>query len=767
MDQMKPISYIPISLLALALALHATAAAAQQADGRIVGHVTDEETGAPLPGVLVHLEDPRRHEVTHEDGAFHLLRLPPGRYEVVFEQLGYRTASRTVVLEAGESRTLAVALRPAPLEIEGLVVTATMAGRASQEALQPTTVVAGRDFQRQLSATLAGTLEGEAGVAVSSMGAPARPVIRGLGGDRVLILEDGERMGDISAASADHAVALDPIGAERIEVVRGPAALFYGSNALGGVVNVITEEIPSTLPDRFRADGTFQGNSATEGLAAAGSATTAFGPVGVRGSGSFRDTGELETPLGAVPNTDMTAKDGAAGLAWVGDWGHAGGVVRLHDTEYGIAPDPVSGHEDGVRIETRRTAARGQLHWTTRAGPFEHVELDAKATRLDHRELEGGGVVGTEFGLNTHAAELTGRHDGIGPFVRGAVGVRVGLADYGADRGRGPVLSVDERDAAVYAMEELEAGAWSLQVGGRYDYAWRVVDNGPATIEGVPVRDREFRNFAGSVAALYEVLPGTRLGASVSRAFRTPSSDELYSAGPHLASYTFEVGNPELRPETGHGVDLFLRTERDRLRLELAAYLNRIDDYVYPRNTGAVRGDLFVYRFTNTSACFVGGEAAVEWSPVRHVALDGASSWVRATNRTLDEPLPLIPPLSGRVAVRYERSDWYGQLGWRGAAEQDRVPPRPELPEEQVGYCDQTDDAPGCRPVPGEFTPTGGYGLWSAALGYRFFPAGGVHSITFSIENLTDEAYRNHLSRIKRLAPEQGRSLKVTYRAGI
>ena len=746
------------------------------ATGRVEGRVIDAEAGTPVAGVVVHVEDPRRHEVTHGDGEFHLTGLPAGAYTVLFERVGYATRALDIDVAVGQTVQLDVELVAAPVELEGVVVTATMGGRQSDDALRPTSVVTGRDLQRQMDASLAATLDAEAGVAVASMGpAPARPVIRGLSGDRVLILEDGQRVGDLSASSPDHAVALDPITAERIEVVRGPAALFYGSNALGGVVNVITEEIPATLPDRVQGSATLQGRSASEGVAGEASVALPIGRMALSAGAAYREAGELTTPLGDIENTATTTLDGALGAAWVNGWGHAGASVRFFDTEYGIPGDAAAGHEHGVTVEMDRLAARGQMHWTRAAGPFDHVELNAKATRLDHREIEEEGHEGTVLGLRTHVLELVGRHSGTGSFDRGAIGVRVQQNDYAADRGHeeeehdheAAALDVDEWDAALYALEEMDAGPFQVQVGGRFDFARRDPVSGPVELAGLAVDARDYANFAGSVSGLYRVLEWARVGVALTRAFRTPSSDELYSEGPHLASYTFEIGNPELEAEVGHGVDVFVRMDRPSLRGEVAGFWNRIDGYVYPRNTGAIddESQLFVYRSTNTEADFRGAEAALRWNPLEHVALDGSVSYVRADNLELDEPLPLIPPLQADVALRYERTTWFAQAGWHAAAEQDRVPTRPALPAAAVGYCDQTDGAAGCRPVSPEFVPTDGYSTFSLTAGIRWFTWGALNSVTLSVENLSDVVYRNHLSRIKQLMPEQGRSVNLIYRA--
>jgi iron complex outermembrane recepter protein len=755
-----------ISASALLLLLAPSALVAQTpANGRVEGRVIDAETRQPLPGVMVHVEDPRRHEITHDDGTFHLAQLPPGTYTLLIEMVGYGTRSVPVSLAAGAVAQVDIELTPAPVEIEGVVVTATVAGRSADDALRPTSVVSGRDLQRQMDASIAGTLESEAGVAVASMGpAPARPVIRGLGGDRVLILEDGERMGDVSASSPDHAVSMDPLAAERIEVVRGPAALFYGSNALGGVVNVITEEIPTTLPDRIHGGFTLQGRSATEGVAGEGSITAPLGARFAMRSGlSMRRAGDLETPVGVVDNTQLTSTTGSIGAAFVNGWGHAGVSVRGFETEYGIPSDTAAGQEEGVTLSMERLAARGQLHWTRSAGPFDHIEVDAKATRLENNEIEATGEVGTRIDLDTYALEVTARHSGIAFFDRGAVGVRTQLADYDALREGSEPLAVDEWDGAVYALEELEADRFQFQTGARVDFARRTPTRAPAEVQSIAVSERSFASLSGSVSGLYRLGDAARLGVAFTRAFRTPSSDELFSEGSHLATYTFEAGNPELEAEIGHGLDVFLRLEQSALRGEVAAFWNRIDDYVYPRNTGEVdaESNLFVYRATNTDAQFRGAEASLRWSPLANVALDGSLSWVVAENLTLDEPLPFIPPLQGDLAVRYERTSWFSQIGWQGAARQDRLPARPPL---VGGYCDENGGLDGCRRAAGEFLETEGYGIWSASAGYRWFMGGALNSVTLTVENLTDDVYRNHLSRIKELLPEQGRSINLIYR---
>ncbi len=207
------------------------------------GVVTDSATGEPLPAALVRLLEVDRQDVTHENGAFHLRRVPAGSYTLIVEHLGYRPAREPVEVGPGGAPPLSIRLASSAIDLPGIMVTAAMGARSRAEAHRLSQVLGGRELDRELDVTVAETLEGEAGLSSASMGpGPARPVIRGLSGDRILVLEDGERVGDVSSGSADHAVSVEASSARRIEVVRGPAALFYGSNALGGVVNVVRED---------------------------------------------------------------------------------------------------------------------------------------------------------------------------------------------------------------------------------------------------------------------------------------------------------------------------------------------------------------------------------------------------------------------------------------------------------------------------------------------------------------------------------------------
>lgn len=716
-----------------------TGQGAAQDSAVIEGVVVEAETGRPLQGALVRVLGAGREDLTHEGGEFHLLNLPAGRHTIVVERLGYRREVREVAVRARETVHVRIELAQSAIGLPGIIVTGTSRPSLGDRSVRPANVVSAQELTRKLDVTLASTLAHEPGLAVTSVGpATARPVIRGLGGDRVLVLEDGGRVGDLSSTSGDHAVAVEPLTAQRIEVVRGPSALLYGSNAIGGVINVIREEVPSTAPERPTGVVSVQGQSVNRGWAAGAMAHGAMGEYALRGEASHRDASDLRTPAGVLDNTGLRSTTLGAGASRVAGWGHAGVAYRFYDNVYGIPGGFVGSHPEGVEIEMRRHSIQGEAHLRRPAGPFDGFDVRGRYTHYHHTELEAPGIVGTEFGLLTASGEVLGRHGEFGALHNGAIGVRVQWRDYAAG-GSTATPPAREWSASGFVLEEVEAGRLTLQGGLRYD--WHRVEPLDTMVEldiG-DVRTRSFGSVSGSLGALVTVSPVVSIGASVARAYRTPDFAELFSQGPHLAAYSFEVGNPDLAAETGLGLDIFARLSAARFRAEIAAFRNRLDNYIHYRPTGATSPTgLPIYQAAGADAVLTGAEATATVEPVRRIAVSGTVSYVRGTLLGEDRPLPAMPPLRGHVTVRYERPGWFIGTTVQRTAAQERV---------------------------GEFeTATPGYTLLDVDAGYRWQAFGRVQSVTLKLDNLLDEAVHDHLSRVKDLMPGPGRGASLIYR---
>jgi iron complex outermembrane receptor protein len=411
----------------------------------------------------------------------------------------------------------------------------------------------------------------------------------------------------------------------------------------------------------------------------------------------------------------------------------------------------------------RHTArAEGERHFID--SPLSAARAAGVFTHYRHMELEKSGRVGTRFEQDQAAGDVLLRHDSLGPIALGAVGLRGQYRDI-TTGGSLRTPSTYDYNLAGFVVEEIGRRALRLQVGGRYDFT-KYVPREAATIDvgdrRVPVRPRTFNAVSGALAVLYAARRDVRVGASVSRAYRTPDFNELYSNGPHLAANAYEVGDPNLRPETGVGADAFVRVARDRLRLEVAGFRNWLADYISASSRGEAiqtQQGAPLFQFTNEDVIFTGGEGAAELSITPQLVAEATVSYVEARFTNERAPIPiftltptridttfrpasrypsLIPPLNGRFELRYERPRVFGGGGVRFAATQNRT---------------------------GDFEePTSGYAIGTVTVGYRFLAGSQLHTLTLAVDNVLNTEYRDHLSRVKAIMPEPGRNVRLLYR---
>ncbi|HEY6510281.1 MAG TPA: TonB-dependent receptor, partial [Vicinamibacterales bacterium] len=325
----------------LTAALLLASAAAAQTGTSLTGRLANSLSGDPVAGLTVTIDELRRETQAGADGTFRFDNVPPGEYHLSIRGDGF-TARRTEVRMA--STTMAVDIQVDPVIHYDEVLSVSPEPRSLVESYQPTTVLAGQELTKQLGSSLGSTLENQPGLASRSFGpTPARPVIRGLDGDRVLILQDSQRMGDLSSQSADHGVTVNPASSQRIEVVRGPATLLYGANAIGGLVNVITEQIPTRPMTGASGNMTFEAATATKEGGGAGEMFWGNGRVALQLGGGGRRTGDVATPEGDVDNSQSRSGFGTVGLSLTGARGYLGGSYGYDNLKYGT---PVV--EDGL-----------------------------------------------------------------------------------------------------------------------------------------------------------------------------------------------------------------------------------------------------------------------------------------------------------------------------------------------------------------------------------------------------------------------------------
>lgn len=708
--------------------------------GAVTGTVIDARTEEVVGHTVVHISELDRWLSTPDDGKFVFPTLPPGTYTLKTFRIGYENIELPVSVTADETTRVTIRLQMTPITTEHIVVTAG-AERHRGELQQPAVTLAGKKLRENLGRTIAETIDNEPGVAQRSMGpAPARPVLRGLSGDRLLILEDGSRTGDLSATSADHAVAIEPLAAEQIEVVRGPAALMYGANTLGGVVNIVRGYVPASLPDHIHGASSLQAESVNSGIAGGLSLTLPLAPIALRFDGSYRSAQDISTPAGDLANTTIETGNGSIGLSYIKNWGHFGASGSYYNSSYGIPPDPLGGHPGGVNINLERRHLEARLRIKPQRGWLEAIEVDHTYSRYFHEEIESNGSLGIEFGVVTHNFSTQMRMRDLGWLRNGVIGIWGEYRDH-ASGGLSFTPRAFEYGAAAFAYQEAHWGPVLANATLRIDL--RQVDPEQARRSATvgDIRTRSFTGISGGLSARYRFGNGLAIGATGLRTFRAPGVEELFSEGPHLASYSYEVGNAGLPAEKGVGLELFVDYKRRGSAFRLAFFRNAFDNFTYPNNTGERsrrRYDLLVYQYVGQQALMQGAEVSWQQRLGGRWHAEGTLSYVRGELTELNRPIPRMPPLSGKFGLKYASDRFAAGAALRLAAAQRRL---------------------------GDFEQeTAGYAVADLSAEYLLSTGSYVHTLALSVENLLDSEYRVHLNRVKAIMPEPGRNVKLLYK---
>lgn len=730
------------------------AAGSQETGGAVVGTVLDEDR-SPVAGVRVELVDLSRSVMSRDDGSFVIDDVPPGRYVVRAQTESRGTAVERVVLAPGREVEVTLDLNPA-FHLDQLVVTASPTARTREELFQAAQALSGRELRSRVESSLGETVAREPGVNATFFGpASSRPVIRGLGGDRVRVLESGVGTGDASNTSPDHAVSVEPQGADRIEIVRGPATLLYGSSAIGGVVNVLDNRIPDEVPrDVLEGELRARGGTVADEALISGELNGGVGRWAFHGSGVYRDADEYEIPgaaelheegeapdpdaaVGVVPNSGMEADRFAGGASWVGPSGYFGASYSGYDSRYGV---PGHGHHEGtpdpgteeepvtIDMEQRRFDAAGRWRFD---GPVQALRVRFGLTDYEHVELEGS-VPGTRFQNDQWEGRLEAQHGLLG--LEGAAGVQLLSRDFSAI-GEEAFVPPNATDLiGLFLFEEADLGAVDVQLGGRFEYQ-RSTDESRAV-------ETDYRGLSASGGVNWQAADLISLALSFSRSVKLPTAEELYSDGPHLATQAFEVGEPGLGEEVGWSTDATIHLHGERVEAQLSGFVNVFDDFIFQRFTGAEREGLPVLRYDQADALFTGFEAQADVEVLhrgtRHLVGEVWSDFVWAELTAPNVPLPRIPPPRVGAGLRYEGPPWNAAARVKRTADQDRVAPFEE--------------------------PTAGYTTVEAEVGYRFLHGDWLHEVILQGRNLTDEEARNHVSLLKNMAPLPGRDFRIMYR---
>lgn len=643
------------------------------------------------------------------------------------------------------------------------------------------TVLQGDALLREMRSTIGETLARQPGVSATFFGPNAsRPILRGLDAERVRILTDGIGSFDVSNTSVDHAVAINPLLANRIEVLRGPAALLYGSGAIGGVVNIQDRRIPRDIPDRaFHLDGMANFGSAAEERGGGASLNVPAGKSGVvlHLDGSFLETGDYRTggyvfsqelrdaaeaeggdvaedaqARGRVENTGARTWDIGGGLSYIADDGGSFGVVLSHlENRYGIPnalelgedhaheeghdddhADEGHGHED-ITLDMRQTRVDARAVVPLFGSAFEKLNFRFGWAEYQHDEIESTGAIGTTFMNNSFEAraELVQQaRDG----WKGASGIQYFNRDFNAFGEEAYIPRNSTQQLGLFTLQEFDLGALRAEVGARYEHS----DVGSQVI-GI---NRSFDSFSVSAGLSVPLGDAFRFAVSAARSERAPSAEELFADGAHAATRAFEIGNPDFDKERQLGLEAVLRGRGTAWRIELSGFYNRFDNFIFLDPTGMIKDDLPVFQYEQRDAEFWGFEAEGALTVARfgetRLEVTGLADYVRATVLGGGGAAPRIPPLRLLGGVEASGGMFGGRIEVEHVTRQSRI---------------------------ASFeTETPAWTMVNASLTVRPFGADSETAIVLSANNIFDVEARRHASFLKDVAPLLGRDIRLSLR---
>jgi iron complex outermembrane receptor protein len=720
------------STVIFGLALLLSSAALGQTGSTLRGTITLGESGKPIHNVLVTILQLKKTVGTDDQGNYEFQNLPPGRYDVVAHLDRVPDIVRSAEITSGVTTTLDFRVELGGLQ-EEVTVTATGTEQAVSSSIQSVEVIGSIDLAKKSPVSLGESLDGELGISKRSFGpGTARPVIRGFDGDRVLVLQDGNRVGGLGFESGDHAEPVNVLTVERIEVVKGPATLLYGSNAIGGVVNAVTGHDSA----HKGINGYFTGIGSTNGRQAAGSGGIEYGTDKwlLWGNGGGQRSGDYNTPIGRVRNSFSREKNVSAGFGYYPAKGFFSFNYNFDKRRYGIPFDANETDPEVVFLNPRRNSFEFKGGFRESQSFVEGGTFSVQYNDYTHGEINSfTNEVNTAFKNKTSVFQGVFDQKKNGK-LSGKFGVFGSHRDFSASGEEALAPPTKQNAFAVFAVETLDFEKASVQFGGRLE-SNRYKPSETAQRGVLP--NRSFTGFSGAVGIRVPTWTGGAFVANYSHSYRAPSLEELYNNGPHPGNLAFEIGDPNLRRELGNGLDFGLRHSSKRLRFEANGFYYHIQDFVFLAPTGDIEDDLIVAEYRQGTTRYAGTEAKLDAQLHPAVWLNLGADYVNAELTTSGTPLPRIPPLRVRSGL---------EIRYKGFL----------LNPEVVMTKDQN------RLFPTE-TRTAGYAVFGLSGSYLIAQQHAAHIISFNAFNLGDRLYRNHLSFIKEFAPEMGRGLRVTY----
>lgn len=718
-----------LAILSLLIALSVSAFA--QGNGKISGKVTYSSNNSPLHEALVRIVQLNRSVETQEDGSYEFTDVPPGRYTVIAHQDGFGDGVKTIVFVSGAVSVVDFSLNLVGVK-EQVTVTASGTEQSAFDSLQSISTVDSNKILERAGVGLGEVLDKESGVAKRSFGpGNSRPVIRGFDGDRVLVSTDGVRTSSLSSQSGDHGEPVDTLSVERIEVVKGPGTLLYGSNAIGGVVNAISghdEGFHNGTRGYFSTLGGI--NNKQAGIS--GGIEQGYKNFMFWGSGSGQRSSDYKAgkEFGKVENTFTRSATGNGGGGYFKNKFFATGNYRYYQNRYGIPLDPAE-----EEPELRSLKIRSRDYKLT--GGFRDLDsfISGAKFTVNYTDYKHEEIVGSDVGTTFRNKVLSYR----GMFDQKKYGGLTGRFGFEGYQRKYSTIGaetlvvglVKQNSISGFTLQEYTKNRVTLQFGGR-------IENNKFRPTNTIYPKRDFTAFSGAIGARVALWEGGAFVVNYTNATRTPALEELYNNGPHDGTLFFEVGNIDLKKEKSNGIDFSLRHQQGRLRAEFNTFYYDIRNFVFLAPTGEFdeESGFEIAEFSQGDTRYYGNEFNLDITANKYLSFTSGLDYVNAKLKS-GTPLPRIPPFRARLGFDAHIKDFSV---------------RPELVLVNRQGRTFTDE-----------TPTAGYGVFNVAASFILPSSHFANIFSVNAYNLTNKLYFNHISAIKDISPEIGRGVRFSY----
>ena len=703
----------------------------------IYGHVYDSYDLKPI--VNVNISGDYIKVETDSSGLFSITGITENKIKIKFTHPFYISKTVEINFTTDSIAKVDVFLNKKIFQTPVITVTDELKIKSFSDYLELTNILEGKELERNSGLTLANTLKNEIGISLRSMGpAPSRPVYRGLSGDRIFISEDGRKSLDLSGTSPDHALAIEGFTASRIEVLRGPIVLSKTSNTTGGIINTVRNDIPILQNEALSIIAGTYFETVNDGYLGSLKLDIPYNNFNLYLEGSKRKASDIDTPDGILKNTAINNYNYSGGLAYLNDNISTGINFREFNSEYGIPGGFIGAHPDGVNITLNKKQFSGLLLFPNVSTLMKNFRINFSYNKFSQTEFELNNIIGADFRISEQEVSLETEKNNFlnSDFSKSGIGFEYKDFNIG-----GYVFNPPVKSFKIYGYEyfKKEYDKLIFETSGRLEYNLFRPQTDFRYTNDTNIQNKNFNIISLSFSGLYNLNDNTFIAINLSKTSKSPTIEELYSRGPHLAAYSYEKGNIKLENESGFGIELSGFYSNKFLTFSSNLFANFYSYYITPRNTGDTNFQtlLPIYSYQGSSANFFGFESQIVLNlPLNLKFLNNIS--FTSGEFSNGSSLPNIPPLKSLWEIKYEKNNFIFGVNAEIAAAQNRV--------------DEFEES------------TQGYGVINSYFQSSLFTGKIIHNFSLSIDNIFNKEYRNHLSRIKSIVPEAGRNLRIVYK---